>query len=41
MIPVRAINTQISVLDLYSSVVEDSLRMAPQCRNMYKLVACH
>jgi len=34
MIPVKAISTQISMLDLYSFVLEDSLRMARLCRNM-------
>ena len=34
MIPVRAISTQISMLHLYSFVLEDSLRMTPQIQNM-------
>jgi len=34
MIPVRVISAQISTLHLYSFVLEDSLRMAPLCRNM-------
>jgi len=38
MIPVRAINTYIGVLDLYSFVLVHSLRMALQYQNMQELI---
>jgi len=34
MIPMKVISTQISTMNFYSFVLEDSLRMAPLCRNM-------
>jgi hypothetical protein len=41
MIPVRAISAQISMLHLYSFVLEGSLRMARQIRNMLEFATCH
>ena len=41
MIPVRVINTYISVSDLYSFITVDPVRMAPWCQNMKEFDTCH